>query len=284
MDLASDKKEQQKYGVLSYSSINIGDEIQSIAAMRFLPQIDYYIPRERTDEFHSENSESVKMIMNAWWMWDKEHFPPSKDIDPLFISFFLRHRIRDDFMTNKVIDYFKQHEPIGCRDASTAKFMQEKGIDAYFSGCLTMTLLPNEKLKEKGGDYILCVDVPEKMLKVIKKRAKKPVYDVTRMMSPAFTSKNRLELAKFMLYIYHNAYCVITPRLHVALPCTAFGTPVCVLTTEKWKHEVLTRRGRFDGMEHIFNEVLIEKYMKRQRKLITGTLTILNIMIITRGH
>lgn len=26
-----------KFGVLKYSSINIGDEIQSIAAMRFLP-------------------------------------------------------------------------------------------------------------------------------------------------------------------------------------------------------------------------------------------------------
>jgi len=29
------------YGVLKYSSQNIGNEIQSIAATRFLPQIDF---------------------------------------------------------------------------------------------------------------------------------------------------------------------------------------------------------------------------------------------------
>lgn len=34
-----------KYALFSYSTENIGDEIQSIAASRFLPQIDYYINR-----------------------------------------------------------------------------------------------------------------------------------------------------------------------------------------------------------------------------------------------
>ncbi len=40
------------YGILKYSSQNIGDEIQSVAAMRFLPKIDYYCHRERLDQFH----------------------------------------------------------------------------------------------------------------------------------------------------------------------------------------------------------------------------------------
>lgn len=257
---------QEKYGVLKYSSINIGDEVQSVAAMRFLPQIDYYVQRERIDQFKSKSSEKVKLIMNAWWMWDCAHFPPSEDIDPLFVSFHLREQIReklsDKFMTEKVIDYFKKHEPIGCRDTGTAKYLQSYGIDAYFSGCITMTLEPNRKIKEtRGGDYILCVDVPEDMFQAVKEKAEKPVYSVSRMLSPAFTGVNRFGVAKYMLYLYHNAACIITPRLHVALPGIAFETPVCLIGSEIKKDEVLLRRGRFDGMEGYFNEVLIEDYL-----------------------
>lgn len=256
-----------KYGVLKYSSINIGDEVQSVAAMRYLPQIDYYVQRERIDQFKSDSGEKVKLIMNAWWMWDYDHFPPSQDIDPLFVSFHLREKIRkkfsDKFMTEDVIKYFKRYEPIGCRDIGTAKYLQGYGIDAYFSGCITMTLLPNKKIKEeRGGDYILCVDVPEKMVDAVRKNAEKPVYCVSRMISPAFTGINRLSVAKYMLYLYHNAACVVTPRLHVALPSVAFETPVCLVGSKTEKDEVLSRRGRFDGMEGFFNEVLIEDYLK----------------------
>ena len=260
------KQDKDKYGVIKYSSINIGDEVQSVAAMRFLPRIDYYVQRERIDQFKPNSGEKVKLIMNAWWMWDYVHFPPAPEIDPLFVSFHLREKIRkkftDKFMTEEVIKYFKDHGPIGCRDITTAKYLQEFGIDAYFSGCLTMTLLPNKKIKEeRGGEYILCVDVPQKMVDKIRKNANKPVYCVSRMISPAFTGVNRLAVAKYMLYIYHNAACVVTPRLHVALPSVAFETPVCLVGTKTEKEEVLARRGRFDGMEGFFNEVMMEDYL-----------------------
>ena len=36
-----------KYGLLYYKdTVNIGDDIQTYAARRFLPHIDYYIDRE----------------------------------------------------------------------------------------------------------------------------------------------------------------------------------------------------------------------------------------------
>ena len=50
-----------KFGVLKYSAINIGDDIQSIAAMRFLPRIDEYIHRDRMDKYRS--SIKTKVIM-----------------------------------------------------------------------------------------------------------------------------------------------------------------------------------------------------------------------------
>ena len=75
-----------KYGALKFNSTNIGDEIQSIAAQRFLPQVDYYIFREQMNKFTTADSEKVKLIMNSWYMWRPENFPPSDSIDPLLIS------------------------------------------------------------------------------------------------------------------------------------------------------------------------------------------------------
>ena len=134
------KQDKDKYGVIKYSSINIGDEVQSVAAMRFLPRIDYYVQRERIDQFKPNSGEKVKLIMNAWWMWDYVHFPPAPEIDPLFVSFHLREKIRkkftDKFMTEEVIKYFKDHGPIGCRDITTAKYLQEFGLMHIFLGVL----------------------------------------------------------------------------------------------------------------------------------------------------
>lgn len=247
-----------KYGLIKYSSVNIGDEIQSVAAMRFLPHIDYYIHRERTDQFSSVGHEKVKLIMNAWWMQEPKHFPPSGDIDPLFVSFHFRYDRRDNFITEKVRNYFMQHGPIGCRDTGTMKYLKENGIDAYFTGCLTSTFLPNPNLKGRFmSDYVLCVDCPDELIYAVKERSDRPVYSFSRMLSHAFTSLDRFRLAKYVLFLYHNAYCVVTPRLHVALPATAFGTPVCMICSDK-----LDRKHRFEGLEDLFNEVDMDSYIK----------------------
>ena len=49
----------------SYTT-NLGNEIQSIAARRFLPKIDYYIEHEKLNLF--QNQEKVKMILNGWYL------------------------------------------------------------------------------------------------------------------------------------------------------------------------------------------------------------------------
>ena len=241
-----------KYGLLTTSSFNIGDEIQCLAAFRFLPRVDYLVHRERTDVFKSE--EPVSVIMNHWWLWDWKHFPPSACIDPLFVSFHLQYRLRNDrFLNGKVQRYFKAHEPIGCRDNGTAEFLSSKGINAYFSGCMTTTLLPNPIIKHKFmDDYILCVDVPEDVVQAIRERTERKVVCMEREQNVCFSYEQRMKLAKFALFLYHNAHCVVTIALHAALPSTAFGTPVCVI--EQGTYDA---KSRFDGLEtcfHILNK------------------------------
>ncbi len=259
--------ENDLYGVLKYSSNNIGDEIQSIAAMRFIPHVDYYCHRERLDQFHIEDEEQqgkkVKLIMNAWWMWEPQHFPPSEDIDPLMISMHFAPAHQEGFERPEVFKYMKKHGPVGCRDTESQKFLEENGVPAYFSGCLTSTLIGNPKFRENNKhDYILCVETGKKVVDEIKARTDRPVYSVNRMLSAAFTFEERLEIAKVQLALYHNAHCVVTPRMHAALPATAFGTPVCFL------NKYLDKPGelfvRISGMEDCFNQITPDEFMENR--------------------
>lgn len=247
------------YGVLKYSSINIGDEIQSVAAMRFLPRVDEYVHREQINSFVPKKGKKTKLIMNAWWMWQPENFPPSEYIDPLLISMFIREEIRDTFLTPEVRKYFLDHGPVGCRDLSTCDWLNSEGISAYFSGCLTLTLKRNWKVKREN--YILCVDIPQAVVKEIKSRTNRPVHSVSRLLSPFYTSKQRIQVAKLFLRLYHNAHCVVSSRLHAVMPSLAFETPVLRLITGE---DEMSIKARFAGMEDFVNTIELEDFMNNK--------------------
>lgn len=130
-----------KNGLLKYQSINnhfnIGDYIQSLAAKQFLLEKPILINREKLNEYCGDD---VKLIMNGWFLDNLNNWPPVDKINPLFVSFHLNSTAYEILENEKTVSYFKKHEPIGCRDIATRDKFIEKGIDAYFSGCLTLTL------------------------------------------------------------------------------------------------------------------------------------------------
>lgn len=247
-----------KYAAFLGTATNIGEEIQSIAAQRFLPRVDHYIIKEQMHRFHSD--EKTKLIMNAWYMGRPKHFPPQDCIDPLLISMHFNVECRDAILTPKGIDFFKKHGPVGCRDMSTKKWLEDNNIPAYYSGCLTSTLIPNEKLREKYPDkYILCVDCYPAIIDYVKQNAKYPVLSFSKEISPCIECMDRLEVAKVFLFLFQNAYCVITPNLHTATPCLAFNTKVCLVEWSKPPHYII---GRFDGMEDYFHRATKESFLE----------------------
>jgi hypothetical protein len=129
---------QCKYGLLKYNSDNLGDDIQSIAARQFMPAVDVLLDRDYLSGVKSE--QKIKIILNGWFNSKPENWPPSPDIDPLFVSFHIARKAVALFTSEISLIYLKQHEPIGCRDTSTRDLLLSKGVDAYFSGCLTLTL------------------------------------------------------------------------------------------------------------------------------------------------
>lgn len=116
---------------------NIGDYVQSLAAAQFMPRIDEYYDKTALDT----GTDKIKMIMNAWCIWDPLKFPISERIVPLPISMHISPFCAERLLSlGNVYQWLKRNEPIGCRDRGTEKFLQSKGIDSYFSGCLTLTL------------------------------------------------------------------------------------------------------------------------------------------------
>ena len=118
--------------------MNIGDYIQAKAAQQYFEHIDVFLDRD--NDLAKYDGDDVRMIMNGWYMDHPENFPPSKKITPLFVSMHINRFALPTILRQECISYFKRHQPIGCRDLNTVNLLKEKGVDAFFTGCLTLTL------------------------------------------------------------------------------------------------------------------------------------------------
>ncbi len=245
-----------KFGVIMHTSTqNIGDDIQTYAAKCHLPSVDYFIDRECLDVFETPDGKPVATIMAAWYMWHKWNWPPSKYIVPLFTGIhFSDHQsalqvgspVQTQFLEGCGKEYMNVNGPVGCRDLYTLKKFKKIGLDAFFSGCITLTLPKMEK-KKPEREYVCAVDLPKDILAKLKNELEKTDIDIiettheVNYQNNNMTWKQREEAVKKLLTIYQNAKCVVTRRLHCALPCLAMEVPVFV--TNKHKRPV---SGRFD--------------------------------------
>ncbi|TCW17794.1 polysaccharide pyruvyl transferase [Raoultella sp. BIGb0138] len=279
-----------KFGVIVYEGgefekanlLNLGDYVQSTAAKQFLPRVDEYITREG---MHLYNNDTVKMIMNAWYMANPENFPPSKKIDPLYVSLHLNSSIIDKIFRPEVVEHFKAHQPIGCRDNHTRDLLISKGVDAYYSGCMTLTLGNTYKRTEVSNEVIF-VDIMHDSL-TLKKLLKQPLRLGKRILTgrikelvvrrnilqkyfddevldnatyidqmvPYINADEGFKMADEYLKRLAAARFVVTSRIHTALPCLAMGTPV-IFVNGGFKTKV--DKCRFDGLFDFFNRIDVD--------------------------
>lgn len=144
-------------------AINIGDYIQALASSQFLPKVDGFLDRD--EDLKDYQGEDAKMIMNGWYMHNPKNWPPSKKIRPLFVAFHMNPLVEKELTTKESIDYLKGKQPIGCRDTHTLEILRSYGVNAYFSGCMTLTLGLNFAKKNNDG-RVYFVDPKIKLSKV----------------------------------------------------------------------------------------------------------------------
>ena len=160
-----------KYGLLIARTVNLGDDIQTLAARQFLPRVDVFLDRDNLQDVPDPPQGAIKAIMNGWFTLHPENWPPSRSLFPLFVSFHITPKIANKLLVSKNIEYLKNYEPIGTRDVYTKNLLEEYGIDAYFTGCLTLTLdYKYGKLARKNANEsrkILIIDLVEEAMEVL---------------------------------------------------------------------------------------------------------------------
>ena len=281
-------------GVLIYNnsyhkraSSNIGDYVQSLAAINIYRKIvqdfnnkkynikeflDLLIKNEipnfnivliKRDNMHEiENYNGLNKIitiMNGWWMHPFNEkgdisFNIPKNIIPIFISF---HVANENLLQNQYIDELKKYQPIGCRDLKTTEKLKNKGVNAYFSGCLTTTI---DFFKwNKQNDTIFNTDT----------KAKNGIY--FSQMNPKWKNinyKNGLIEALDILENYSKCKYVNTSRLHCYLPCLAMGVPVNFISPNGDPNiKTWGSKDRFDGFRELQHDS--NKFLDLKTKLET---------------
>lgn len=252
------------YGLIVARSNNLGDDIQSLSVKLFLPRVDLYIDRENLNKIRLDSK--IKVILNGWYTHNPFSWPPSNSIEPLIIGFHIDRDIARFFTRHEIVNYLRRYEPVGARDVWTMRFLQSLGVDAYFSGCVTLTLGRHFKAN-KLGKYILTVDVDPILLRSIKKyfnnfaiinlsnkiynikmsKLYKKLFNINtdsfmRSILTLLTNSSiliyssfyreiisidrRLKLAQDIIKLIAGASGVITSRLHIALPALAIGVPL----------------------------------------------------------
>ncbi|NOQ25214.1 MAG: hypothetical protein GQ564_07610 [Bacteroidales bacterium] len=267
-----------KTGIVYFSgSKNIGDDIQSYAAAQLVSN-PIFIEREELNTV----SDELPAIISGWFMENPLNFPPSNKLNPLFISFHGKKSV----VCEKHSDYYKKHEPIGCRDFTTLKLFESIGIKAYFSGCNTLTI--NSPIKEsERGDEIIIVDLLRKNYtsdyrktikdNIIPKEWRNKVSYFSHFMEdlPSLSLEERMKLVETILLRYAKAKFVVTSLIHCALPCIAMGTPVLFVDVGFNKSEV--KRDRFEGITNLMNIYTELKIPLSKRNFIHTGLRVLKI-------
>lgn len=119
---------------------NIGDYVQAVATRQFIDKIDEYVEQEEANQYYPEDQKPIRLIMNGWFQWRAENWPPSEYVQPLLISMHISPLKATELLTEKGIAFLKKHAPVGCRDYYTQKLLESVGVPAYFSACMTLTL------------------------------------------------------------------------------------------------------------------------------------------------
>lgn len=252
------------------SSTNIGDVIQTIAVLRNLmrhqlhwsfddPKVVVHAkrlaetwPEERRrkapkarahvaivdrDETGSIASvhpgRDIWTIASGWFVHRafgvSRPLPFAKSIRPIFLSF---HLSQPDVLNDETVAYLRAHGPIGCRDQSTVLWLLNRGVDAFFSGCLTLTLDIGPAPERKGE---LSIDLGASV------RATEAGQTHADPLLRSMRFETAISQALQQLERLASARHVTTSRLHAYLPCLALQTPVTFRPKNGWDR-------RFDGL------------------------------------
>lgn len=238
--------------------LNLGDNIKSLSVNNLfsyshiqekdIVEVSYY-------DQSSINEPCCLIVNNHYNRQMNLNYMNNSSIRPVFIGWALM----DSELLPEEIAYIKKYEPILCRDEFTKNVLTKYQVEAYVTGCLSLTF---EKRIEEAGkrDKFYFVDVPEKFLRQLpqevienavftKQHIKLDHIDTGVMENGDYLARERLD------EYCHNAKLIISPLLHCITPCLAMGIPVVALGSN-----FSYRYSFIDAFVHSYNDKTFLEY------------------------
>jgi hypothetical protein len=178
---------------------NIGDAIQTVAMTRLLggPCLGIYRDLPLPDTHHE-----VPFVVNGWF----GHRPPADAANCIFAGVHLGSAEQEH------IQWFRQSaKTVGARDSYTKGLLSCHRVEAELVGCPTLTF--PRYLGPRTGRYTIDVEPL-------------PGTQFESSLIPNLSWADQWKLALARLDQLRKAEIVYSGRIHVILPCLAFGTPV----------------------------------------------------------
>lgn len=165
---------------------NIGDYVQAVATRQFVHPIDEYIEQEEADKYYPRDHKKIRLIMNGWFQWRAENWPPSEYIEPLLVSMHISPIKAKELLNPQGIEFLKKNGPVGCRDLYTKDLLESVGVPAYFSACMTLTLGKNYYVPKSERKGVCIVDPYFEIPEIVKEIDGKKKVDFWKVFSSIF--------------------------------------------------------------------------------------------------
>ena len=211
-----------KFAIPAYATNNLGDTIQSIA-LSCLTGKALGIMRHRMAKMNWGFFNRT-FVVNGWHCNGNEIPPKAAGAKTLFLGI-------HTYSINAALWAKESPWPVGARDPATAAFLRSHGVNAEVVGCPTILLQrPEPHTVEWARTAVVSVDMPKGQ------EVGEPCESQWMRKVPG-NFKTAWKLAKFKLACIANYGEVHTTRLHIALPCLAFGTPVRLIPPRGPAHD-----------------------------------------------
>jgi len=241
---------------LKVSTGNLGDHVQVLAARRLLARVGIepaaYIDRDHeiaACPYLENTKRPLGIIMNGLFKSNGAQWPPHERLNPVFLGFHMRPHRCPELLSAEALEYYSQHEPIGCRDVYTRTLLNSHSVEAFESNCVTLTLERRFRNPEKQTE-VFVVSRDQRLWDEVIQYIPSARY-VNQYTASKHFGRNLVRANKLLRLYKQRARLIVTSFLHCALPCIAMGIPVIVVYPETTEEKHQSNRERFSSLERM---------------------------------
>lgn len=253
---ANGSSSPERFAALKVATENVGDHIQILAGLRLLDQLGIRpdLQVDRDDEISSApqlaaEDGPVGILLNGWFKTNPVEWPPHPKLLPLLFGFHIRLSQAPSLLSPAALDFYRQHEPVGCRDVHTEQLLHAHGVEAFTSNCLSLTL-PRRIARPEQQTEVFVVSRDERIREYMPASLGHCTFRCHYTGTTDFEAN--MARAEELLETYRaRAGLVITTLLHCALPAIAMGIPVIALYPINDPRGHASDRERFSSLERL---------------------------------